>query len=82
MINNIDEVIEYLNDGLVLINEKGMKFVKRKDNIQYFYNGSAFKLKIEDFKDLFKDDKFDIYEDNDVIIDDQKDEDYYRYYKK
>ena len=40
------------------------------------------KMKKEDFIELYRDETFYLKEDNSIFIDDEKDEDYYRYYKK
>ena len=46
------------------------------------FNGSSVKMKKEDFIELYRDETFYLKEDNSIFIDDEKDEDYYRYYKK
>lgn len=79
---NINEAIDYLKQGFILKDNKKNEFLLKNKMIYYFNNGSLFKINIEDFLELFKESKFYIFEDNNIYIDDSKDEDYYRYYKK
>ena len=81
-IESFNQVLEYLKDKTILTTNGKNIFIMKEEKIFSRQEGSTYSLKIEDFIDLFKDTIFYIYEDDGVYIDDHKDEDYYRYYKK
>ncbi|MDO4500917.1 MAG: hypothetical protein Q4B60_06565 [Erysipelotrichaceae bacterium] len=81
-LNGINDVLYHLKDKEILTTTLKDFFVLKKGRVYRYFNGSAFNLSLEDFADLYKDTDFYIYEDESVFIDNEKDEDYYRYYKK
>lgn len=81
-INGINEAIFRLKDKEILTTNLKDFFVYKNKRVYRYFNGSAFSITLEDFLDLYKNTDFYIYEDESVYIDAEKDEDYYRYYKK
>lgn len=80
-LNDINEAISYLRDGDI-ITSTGKDQLVFKNNKVYIYNqGNHFGLEIKDFMELYKKTVFYLYEDA-ITIDEEKDEAYYRYYKK
>lgn len=80
-LENIKEAVAYLKEGeLVTANGKD-QFVMKNKKIYHYKNGSHYGLDVNDFIELFKNETFYLYEEP-VEIDDKKDEEYYRYYKK
>ena len=81
-LNSINEAIFHLKEKEVLTTSKKDYFVYKKDRVYRYFDGSCFTLDIDDFKELYRQENFYIYEDDNVYIDNDKDEAYYRYYKK
>lgn len=81
-IENINLAISYLKDREILTTARKDKFVLKKDKVYRYFNGSCVVLTLDDFKDLYKENTFFIYEEEGVSIDNDKDEAYYRYYRK
>jgi len=81
-IESFNLVIDYLKDKAILTTNGKNRFYLIEDKIVCRNDGSSFKLSIDDFKSLYQKDNFYIFEDNSSFIDDSKDYDYYRYYKK
>ena len=81
-LKNIYEAINALKDKEILVTNKNDRFILSKDKILHLFNGNSIKMELNDFKELYKDVTFYIYEDNNIYIDNEKDEAYYRYYKK
>lgn len=81
-LESFELVLDALKHGEFLTVNGYDRFFQKGDIITYLCNGSSFKLKIDDFKAIYHKDTFYVYEDNNVFIDNDKDEDYYRYYKK
>lgn len=80
-LNDINEAISYLRDGDI-ITSTGKDQLVLKNNKVYIYNqGNHFGLEVKDFVELYKKTVFYLYEDA-ITIDEEKDEAYYRYYKK
>lgn len=80
-LNDISEAIIYLKQGdIVSTNGKDQLVLKDKKICRYS-DGTYFSLSINDFLDLYKNSNFYLYEDSNYI-DEEKDEAYYRYYKK
>lgn len=81
-INSFKEVLLALKDKEILTTKIKDKFVFKKGKIYCYTNGSSFSLDVDDFIDLYKDEVFYIYEEEGASIDEDKDEAYYRYYRK
>lgn len=80
-VKDINEAIAYLRDGDILTKNGKDMFAFKNDRVYRYDNGTKFSLTLEDFYSLYKNNDFYLYEEA-IEIDDQKDEDYYRYYKK
>ena len=72
-INSFDEVLLYLKDKAIITTDGKNMFYLKDGKVIHKFKGNSLSLKKEDFF---------LIEDNSVYIDDNKDEDYYRYYKK
>ena len=75
------EIISLLKSGYILTSDGKDFFVMKKERIHHYHDGSHYSLTIDEFLSLYKNNSFFIYEET-VEIDDKKDEEYYRYYKK
>ena len=80
-LNNSSEIIHYLKAGEILTSNSNDYYVFRNDKIHCYEDGNHFVLKEDDFIDLYQKVDFYIVEEN-MEIDLDKDEEYYRYYKK
>ena len=80
-INNIKEVLDYLKDEDIITSNGNDRFVYKNDRVYCYDDGTRFSLSVEEFVNLYKNKNFYLYEEE-VLIDEQKDEAYYRYYKK
>ena len=89
MVSNMDKEIYGVNEALVLFKEG----IKLKDNLSrifflknkriYVYSSSSsYSLTINEFLELYKDNKFIVYLDDDGEIDAKKDEEYYGFKHK
>ncbi len=79
--NSIEEALDYLKEGEILTSDGTSLFRMKKGKIRASQNGSSFSLELEDFYNLYQHTSFFLYsEDN--LIDEEKDEAYYRYYRK
>ena len=81
-INSFSEVIIHLKEKEILTTKNKDFFVYKKEKVFRYFNGSCFAISIEDFIELYKKETFFIYEESGTFIDNDKDEAYYRYYKK
>lgn len=81
-LESFDLVLDALKNGEFLTLNGKDRFYIKNELIHHQDNGSYYKLKIDDFIAIYYKDTFYTYEDNGVFIDNEKDEDYYRYYKK
>ncbi len=81
-LRSLAEALDYLKNGQLLVNGRKEQFYYKNERIYIRNQGSSYSLNIDEFIQLFKDTVFYIYQDNDISIDDQKDEAYYRYYHK
>lgn len=81
-IESFREVVFHLKDLEVLTTPKKDYFVYKNKKVYRYFNGSSFCLTLDDFKQLYSKETFYVYENDDVFIDNDKDEAYYRYYKK
>ena len=81
-INSFKEVIYYLKEGQLLSSDKKDVFVYRKEKVCRYFSGSCVKMDLDDFTDLYGEESFYLYRDSSAGIDEDKDEAYYRYYRK
>lgn len=81
-IDSFEETLMYLKDKAVITSDGRNLFYLSNGYVVNKFNGSSVKMKKEDFIELYRDKTFYLKEDNSIFIDDEKDEDYYRYYKK
>ena len=81
-LNNKQEAILALKDKEILTTNKKDRYVFKKNNIYVYNNGTSFVLTLDDFKELYKEKTFYIFEEEGSFIDNDKDEAYYRYYRK
>ena len=80
-LNDIKETVSYLNEGEIVTSNGKDQFIMKNKKIYRYCDGSNFSLGIKDFIELYKNIDFYLYEEA-IEIDDKKDEEYYRYYKK
>ena len=81
-LNNIQEAILALKDKEILSTNKKDRYVFKRNNIYVYNNGTSFVLTLDDFKELYKEKTFYVFEEEGSFIDNDKDEAYYRYYRK
>lgn len=81
-LESFDVVIDSLKQGNILTTNGNDRFFMKNNLINHLSKGSSFRLKMDDFKSIHYKDTFYVFEDNNAYIDNSKDEDYYRYYKK
>lgn len=79
---NFKEALRYLKEGEMLTSNGQDQFFLHASAVEYRNSGSFFRLKWEDFCDLYQNTAFWLYDDEENLIDTEKDEAYYRYYKK
>ncbi|MBO4920160.1 MAG: hypothetical protein J5365_08420 [Erysipelotrichaceae bacterium] len=80
-LRDINEALAYLKEGEI-ITENGMnRFVMRGERVSCYDSGTRFSLELNEFRELYQKNSFYLYEET-VQIDEDKDEAYYRYYKK
>ena len=80
-LSDINEALAYLKEGEIVSTDGKDQFILKNKKIYRYFSGSNFSLSLKDFVDLYKNSDFYLYEDN-CEIDLEKDEAYYRYYKK
>ncbi|MDO4940789.1 MAG: hypothetical protein Q4E33_03755 [Erysipelotrichaceae bacterium] len=80
-LSGVAEALAYLKQGDIITSNGKDQFILRDKKICRYDNGSYFAVDINDFLDLYKSSNFFLYEDS-VYIDEEKDEAYYRYYRK
>ena len=80
-LESMREVLEALKAGEVLTTNASDLFTYKKEKIRVRSEGTRFSLSLEDFLELYKHKTFFLYSD-DNAIDEEKDEAYYRYYRK
>ena len=81
-IEGMNEVLYQLKDRQLLTSGRKDIFVWKKERVYRYFGGSCIVMNLEDFIDLYGEESFYLYEDNSSSIDDEKDEAYYRYYRK
>ena len=80
-LNDIKETVAYLKEGEIVTSNGKDQFVMKNKKIYRYYDGTHFGLDLSDFVNLYKNNNFYLYEEA-LEVDEQKDEEYYRYYKK
>ena len=78
---DINESLNYLKQGDILTCNGKDQFVLKNKKVYRYDSGTHFGLDIKTFVELYRNSVFYLYEEA-VEIDDKKDEEYYRYYKK
>ena len=76
IIDNIDNAIVLLKNLKVLYSNKTY-FVMKKQRVLIVGLNSKYFLSFEEFKDLYKENKFIVYEENDENFDFSRDDEYY-----
>lgn len=80
-LHDINETVSYLKEGELLTSNGKDQFVMKNKKIYRYSGGSHFGLDLNDFISLYRNSDFYLYEEA-FEIDEKKDEEYYRYYKK
>ena len=80
-LNDIKEAVSYLKEGDIITSNGKNQFVLKNEKIATYNNGSHYSLDLKDFIELYRNTVFYLYEEP-IEIDEKKDEEYYRYYKK
>lgn len=80
-VRDINEAVAYLNEGEIITTNGKDQFVMKNKKVHRYCDGTSFALDIKSFAELYRSNTFYLYEEA-VEIDDKKDEEYYRYYKK
>ena len=78
----VNEAVNLLKDGIILKDINKSLFVYKKEKIHVYSTNSSYSLKIDEFIELFKDDKFIIEDFDDNTIDVEKDKEYYSFKHK
>ena len=76
IIDNIDNAIVLLKNLKVLYSNKTY-FVMKKEKVLIMGLNSKYSLSFEEFKELYKDNKFIVYEENEENFDFSRDDEYY-----
>ena len=77
----MNEVLSCLQEGEVVTSNGKDLFVLKGEKVWTYREGTRFSLSLKDFAELYKKNRFYLYEES-VEIDETKDEAYYRYYRK
>lgn len=80
-LKDINEVLAYLKQGDIVTTTGKDQFILKSEKIYHYGDGSHFCLQQKEFVELYRNNNFFLYEEP-IEIDDKKDEEYYRYYKK
>lgn len=80
-LKDIHEAIDYLKQGDIVSSNGKDQFIIRNKKVYRYDDGNTYSLPLNDFLDLYRNSNFYLYEDS-AYIDEEKDEAYYRYYKK
>lgn len=78
---DINEAVAYLNDGDIITSNGKDQIVMKEKKIYRYDGGTKYSLDLKDFVELYRATNFYLYEEP-FMIDEKKDEEYYRYYKK
>ena len=80
-LNDITEAIDYLREGDIITGNGKDLFILKNDKVYRYNEGTHYGMSIKDFMELYNKNTFYLYEES-VEIDEDKDEAYYRYYRK
>lgn len=80
-LNDISEVLNSLKEGDIVTTNGKNQFILKNKKIYCYSEGTSYNLDPKVFVELYKDNIFYLYEEE-ILVDDKKDEEYYRYYKK
>ncbi|MBQ1566318.1 MAG: hypothetical protein IIZ80_00335 [Erysipelotrichaceae bacterium] len=80
-LNDITEAIGYLREGDIITGNGKDLFILKNDKVYRYNEGTHYGMSIKDFMELYNKNTFYLYEES-VEIDEDKDEAYYRYYRK
>ncbi len=80
-LKDINEVTNYLKQGEIVTNNGKNQFILKNKKIYCYNDGTHYNLDLKDFVELYHNETFYLYEEE-VLVDDKKDEEYYRYYRK
>ena len=75
------ELVESLKQGDILTSSGKDLILMKGDFIHVYNQGTHYKLSVSDFVELYGKSSFYLYEEK-IEIDESKDENYYKYYKK
>ena len=81
-LESIEQAVTYMKEGAILTTNKFDEFLWDGGKIRRRFDGSSVVMRLPDFLDLFNNVTFYVLKDDEFVVDDQKDEEYYRYYKK
>lgn len=82
---NLDQALEYLENTYVLatvVKNRRSYVMKKQEKIVISDGDSLFSLSLKEFKNLYKEAKFSLVEDDAEVVDLKKDEEYYSWGKK
>ena len=80
-LEEMDEIIFALKQGDMLTCDGKDRFVYKKQRVYCYNQGTRFGMDLDEFKELYRKQVFYVYEEQ-IEIDEEKDEAYYRYYPK
>lgn len=80
-LKDINEAVSYLNEGDIVTSDGKNQFIMNNKKVYNYSDGNHYGLDLKDFVELYRNTNFYLYEEP-FTIDEKKDEEYYRYYKK
>ena len=80
-LNDASEALEYIREGDIVTTDGKDQFLERNGRVLRYSEGTRYSLEIKDFLELYQKTVFYLYEES-AEIDEEKDEAYYRYYRK
>ena len=80
-LKDINEAVSYLSEGDIITSNGKDQIIMKNKRVYLYDEGTHFGLDINDFIDLYRKSVLYLYEEP-IEIDEEKDEAYYRYYKK
>ena len=81
-VKDFNEAVDYLLQGKQLINSNKQTIIYRDGRYFLYYKGSRFTLSDEAFEDLYGLEDFFVKEEDETVIDEQKDVEYYNFKHK
>ena len=81
-LESFKEALIYLHNGAILSTGSCREIFKDRERIRLRNEGSSYSLSLDEFRTLFFQEIFYYREEDGVTIDEEKDIDYYRYYRK